>query len=60
MQCNGSQYPSPMLVEGAGCARVSVPPASWCHALVVKGVVRHQPTSLVAMSAHDKLIFYLF
>ena len=40
-QCSRSQHPSSLLVEGAGRARVSAPPAPWCHALVAMGVVRH-------------------
>ena len=40
MRCSGSPHPSSLLVEGAGRARVSVPPAPWCHALVTIGVVR--------------------
>ena len=41
MQCSGSQHPSSSPVEGAGRARVSAPPASWCHALVATRVVHH-------------------
>ena len=40
-QCSGSQHPSSLPVKGAGHARVSAPSASWCHALVATGVVRH-------------------
>ena len=50
MQCTGSQHPSSLLVEGAGRARVLAPPASWCHALVATGVVRHQLTNKVLFS----------
>ena len=41
-RCSGSQHPSSLPVEGAGHARVLVPPEPWCHALVATGVVRHQ------------------
>ena len=40
-QCSGSQHPSSLPVEGAERARVSAPPAPWCHVLVSTGVVRH-------------------
>ena len=49
MQCSGSQHPSSLLVEGAGRSRVSAPSVPWCHALVARGVVRHQEDSFCCL-----------